>query len=125
MEGIATIVSAYIKLLGDTEKTVLNRDHYPVFNTDETCPEKFWDSLNKGKFFLFGRRKQYYKKIEVGSLAVDQGFMTANYGFNCSSDKYKDLSKRQQKIIKLALSCKNEIYTPFSLRGMCGKLFRV
>lgn len=104
---------------------MLNRDRYPAFNTDETDPEKFWDSLNHGKYHMFGKKRQYANKIEVGELAIHQGYMTAETRWACDNRKFKDLSRRQKKIIDTTLKCKDEEYRIISTRGMCGSLFRI
>ncbi len=104
----------------------LNRDQYDgVFNTDETDPAKFWDSLNKGKYWMLGKRRMYHAKTSVGALAVDQGFMTPSMGWNTSNTKYADLKPKQQRIIKAALKCKDEPYSVLPIRGLMGNLFRV
>jgi len=103
----------------------LNRDKYPAFNTDETDPEKFWNSLNHGKYFTVCGKRCYHLKHDIGSLALDQGYMTPNTRWDGSSTKYKDLNKKQQRIIAAALKCKDEAYSMFAIRGLCGDLFRV
>ncbi|MEK6829730.1 MAG: hypothetical protein AABY15_06440 [Nanoarchaeota archaeon] len=122
LEGIVTALPHLTKL---NEEKLLNKDKCSVLNSDEVSPEKFWDSLNKGKYHMFGRTRQYHSKIDIGGMAIHQGFMTPNYGWNCSKTKFKDLPKRQQKIIAATLKCKDELYTIVSIRGMCGKLFRI
>lgn len=103
-----------------------NKDHYHgAFNTTETDPAKFWDSLNKGKKWLCAGKMSYSLKLAVGTLAVNQGFMTPNSQWDCSNTKFADLKPKQQRIIKAALKCKNEPHSVIAIRGLCGSLFRV
>lgn len=122
IEGIAAALPALNQL---SEGMGKNRDKYPVFDTEETDPEKFWDSLNKGPYHMFGRIRQYHSKIDVGNLAVHQGFMTPNFIWYCGKEKFKDLPKRQQKIIAATLNTKDEKYLIISLRSLAGNLFRI
>lgn len=103
----------------------LNRDKFPVFNTDETDPEKFWNSLGKGKFMITCGKRYYDNKHQVGSLALHNGLIKPSTGWDGNSTKYKNLSKKQQRVIKIVLGYKDEPYTSISLRGLCGNLFRV
>ena len=103
----------------------LNRDKYPAFNTDETDPEKFWNSLNRGKYFTVCGKRCYHLKHDIGSLASAQGYMTPNTRWDGSSTKYKDLNRKQQRIIAATLKCKDEPYSMFAIRGLCGDLFRI
>lgn len=95
-------------------KNKLNRHHFRVFNTDETDPEKFWNNI-----------ESFSDRVDVGGLALHQGFMTANTRFNCYDVKYSNLSRKQQKIIEATLKCKDEPYSIVSTRGAMGKLFRI
>jgi hypothetical protein len=117
-----SIVPALAKL---SEGQGRNRDKYPVFNTEENDPQKFWDSLNKGKYYTLCGKRAYRNKADVGSLALHQGFMGPNTCWDAWSTKYKDLSKKQQKIIIVTLKCKDEPYTIIGIRSLCGNLFRV
>lgn len=90
-----------------------NRDQFPVLNTEEADPAKFWDSLN------------WDQKMEVGSVGIHFNMMTANYRWDCGyQDKrrkhtpFKDLSRSQKKIIATALKEKDNPYSMFDLLGM-------
>jgi hypothetical protein len=125
MSGIGNLIGVIPALAKLSEGMGKNRDQFPVFNTEETDPEKFWNSLNKGKFFLFNGKRHYHTKTDVGGLAVHQGFMKPSMGWNGTNIKYKDLNRRQQKIIAAALKCKDELYTVLGIRALCGNLFKI
>lgn len=124
MFEILAAVQANIEL---NKEQKLNSDHYPVFKNCEIDPEKFWDGLNKGKFHLsWDNKKQYHNKIDVGNLAIHNGLMTPNTrSFDIGKTKYKDLSKRQQKIITQTLKYKDELYQVINIRQCIGNLYRV
>ena len=106
-----------------TNKT--NRQQFKVFNTKEKDPAKFWDSLNKGTYHMLCGKRSYHTKLEVGQLALHNGFMTANTLWDCTNKPYKDLSGKQQRIIEATMELKDEVYTLISVRGCFGKLFKI
>ena len=125
MEEFAGFLKAVVSLSKIGPQNKQNKDIYPVFNTEETDPEKFWNKLNKGGYWMYGNKRYYHIKTEVGSLAVDQGFMTPNTGWDCSNTKFKDLTKKQQRIITATLKLKNESYRAIGIRSLCGNLFKI
>lgn len=101
-----------------------NKDHYnKVFDTEETDVAKFWDSLNTGRSWILGHKKQYATKVDVGSLAVDQGFMSPNFRWDCTNTKFKDLKRVQQRIIIACFKCKDEMHSIISIRALANNMF--
>lgn len=125
MELVTGIALAAVKIAEMSKGMGLNRDQYPALNTEETDPEKFWNSLNYGKYYMTGGKRYYNTKHQVGSVALNNGLMSVNFCWDGRNTKFKDLDKRQQKIIKLVLSYKDEKYLVIGIRAMAGSLFRV
>lgn len=125
MELVTGIALAAVKIAEMSKGMGLNRDQYPALNTEETDPEKFWNSLNHGKSWISCGKNYYDNKHQVGAVALNNGLMTANFKWDRWDTKFNDLSKRQQKIIKLVLYYKDEKYLVIGIRAMAGSLFRV
>ena len=125
MELVTGIALAAVKIAEMSQGMGLNRDQYPALNTEETDPEKFWDSLNHGKSWISCGKNYYDNKHQVGSVALNNGLMSVNFCWDGRNTKFKDLDKRQQKMIKLALSYKDEKYLFIGIRSLAGSLFRV
>lgn len=84
----------------------LNRDQFPVLDTEHIDSETWWDILTENQ------------KMDVGSIAMHFNKMSANYRWNCYNTKYCDLKKSQQKIIKFVLTQKDKDYSMFPLQSL-------
>jgi hypothetical protein len=98
----------------------LNKEKYPVLKTRKKTAEEWWDSLNKGKRFKLCGRFSFHTKIDVGHVAMHYHQMSANYKWNCTSDKFATLTKSQQRIVKFVFERKNDKYNMFDMVGMLG-----
>lgn len=123
MDGLIALIKAVGPIVKISEGLGCIRDEFPALNTEEINPEKFWDSLNHGKYFMLCGKRYYDNKHQVGAVALHQGLMSANYGWNGWNTKFKNLDKRQQKIIQQVLSYKNEPYTVISIPQIAKGLF--
>jgi hypothetical protein len=81
----------------------LNRDQFPVLNTEYTDPETWWNTL------IFDH------KLDVGCVAMHFNKITANYRWDNYTTKYCDLRKSQKKIIAFVLAQKDKNYSMFPL----------
>jgi hypothetical protein len=62
----------------------LNRNQYPVLDTEYIDPETWWDILTEDQ------------KIDVGGIAIHFKKMSANYRWDCYDTKFCDLKKSQK-----------------------------
>jgi hypothetical protein len=105
MDTAAMLMPVLHELNGN--KTISNREKYPILNTEETNPEIWWDNLD------------YYGKVEVGSIALHYGKMTPNYRWKCLDiHKFQDLSNGQKRIVKFCLTKKDDNWWMFDLHSL-------
>jgi hypothetical protein len=84
----------------------LNRDQFPVLDTEYTDPETWWDILTDDQ------------KMDVGSVAIHFNKMTGNYRWGCYYTKYSNLKKSQKQIVKFVLAQKDKDYSMFPLQSL-------
>lgn len=101
-----------------------NRDKFPAVNTDETDAENLWNGLNRGKYHMYGNKRCYHLKHQIGELALHHGFITANTPWNSTNVKFKDLSKKQKHVIASVLKTKDESYTIIGIRALSKSLMK-
>lgn len=95
-----------------------NSDTFLVLNTTLTNSEQWWDSLNAGKRVKVCGRLSWIKKIDVGEIALHFRKMSARYKWDCSSKKYKDVTKSQRKIIDFVFAQRDKKFSVFDLKGL-------
>jgi hypothetical protein len=84
----------------------LNRNQYPVLDTEYIDPETWWDILTEDQ------------KIDVGGIAIHFKKMSANYRWDCYDTKFCDLKKSQKQIITFILAQKDKYYSMFPLQTL-------
>jgi hypothetical protein len=115
-EALALLIGPLVELNEGQPK--LNSDKWPVLKTNIPTVEEWWDSLNHGK--ICGEYS-YLNKIEVGNVSVHLRLMTPNYrSWDCSSKKFTELAKSQQKKLRIIFKEKDNNYSLFDLMGLMG-----
>ena len=105
IEAVAFLVPKLHEL--NDNKIIKARDKYPVLKTRKRNVINWWNSL------------KYLEKVEVGSIALHYHKMTPNYKWKCHDEnKFEDLGKGQQKIVKFVFSKKNDNWYMFDIAGM-------
>jgi hypothetical protein len=78
-------IGVFVLKLAELDKGKgLNRNQYPVLDTEYIDPETWWDILTEDQ------------KIDVGGIAIHFKKMSANYRWDCYDTKFCDLKKSQK-----------------------------
>lgn len=115
-EALLKLIPALVELNKGQPKK--NSDKFPSLKTRKKRPDTWWDSLNSGDTYELCGRICYHKKTDAGSAALHFGYMTANYPWWCSGEKYADLPKGMKKRVDAVFDKRNKPYSMFDLAAL-------